>query len=148
MCYSFVTHFIPPYFFSVFAGDSFNITVIAVVIGICGGSHSIYIISYFRKIFKHVIYEFIGNSCKKVSGSRVSEPLNGKYFSLVFYYFALAPRLRWISFTSSTTGITQKPRPRAITYSSIPTEVNPNAAAMKGISQTKVVRTSEPIAAR
>ena len=49
--------------------------------------------------------------------------------------------------TSSTTGMTQAPRPIAMAYSKKDTLVNSKAAASRGISQTTVVAMREPMAA-
>ena len=52
-----------------------------------------------------------------------------------------------MSFTTSTTGITQNPRSAAVAYSLSPTAVKSNAEARTGISHTAVVRARLTIAA-
>ena len=52
-----------------------------------------------------------------------------------------------MSFTISTTGITQNPRSAAVAYSLDPTAVKSNAEARKGISHTAVVKARLTIAA-
>ena len=52
-----------------------------------------------------------------------------------------------MAFTISTIGIISTARPMAMPYSMGSTVVNSKAFAMKGISQTAVVRISDPMAA-
>ena len=52
-----------------------------------------------------------------------------------------------MSFTISTMGITQKPRPIAIAYSPSSTLIKPKAPARSGTSHTTVVSSNEPTAA-
>ena len=77
------------------------------------------------------------------SDKQKSRP-SGRLFTLYLFFAAL----RWMSFTSSTMGMTLTAKQRATAYSAKSTGANSKAFARKGTSQTSVVAARLPRAAQ